>query len=71
MNEKDLKPCPFCGGKVSAFHTEHLSMRKRRFDFNCTRCDAYISLTVSSNYVSAEATEMEAVEAFNRRYGGN
>lgn len=66
-NKVKLKPCPFCGGKVRLFHKEHFTMMKRRFDYNCLRCDAYISLMARSKYKSAEATEAEAIITWNRR----
>lgn len=62
-----LKPCPFCGGKVTNYHTNHKDLNHRTYAFKCEKCEAIFYLPASSKYVSAENTEKELVELWNRR----
>ena len=66
MTDK-LKPCPFCNGEVINHHTEHLDLNHRRFDYRCENCGAYFSLQGKGKYISAEKTEKQSIEMFNRR----
>lgn len=63
----ELKPCPFCGGEVDNFHTNHKSRTFREHYFRCKKCEAYFSLPSKSDYRSVEETEREAKELWNRR----
>lgn len=63
----ELKPCPFCGGKVDCMHTEHKDLTHRLHAFLCQNCGAGFYLPTSGKYQSAVATATEATELFNRR----
>ncbi len=63
----ELKPCPFCGGKVTHYHTNHLNLNHKMFDFRCEKCGAYFTLQNTTKYISAEETEEQAIKIFNRR----
>ncbi len=65
--EKKLKPCPFCGGKITNYHTNHLNLNYRVFEFRCEGCQTYFSIPVNSKYISMENTEREMEETWNRR----
>lgn len=62
-----LKPCPFCGGEVKKLHINHKDLKCRVFNYMCEKCEAIFYLTVTTKYVSAEATEKEMIETWNRR----
>ncbi len=70
MTDK-LKPCPFCGGEVRVFFTNYINLNKKTYHLNCNRCNTYFGLTENSRYVSAETTEKELIEAWNRRVENN
>ena len=67
MKETELKPCPFCGGKVELMHIDHTNLNKRKFMFVCQRCSAHIFLYGYGVYVSKDRTEEQAIETWNRR----
>lgn len=62
-----LKPCPFCGGKITHYHTEHETLFERTFRFRCENCNTLFFIPFQSKYVSAEQTEKEATDIWNRR----
>lgn len=64
----ELKPCPFCGGKVALAHTNHRSLTDREHMFKCSRCGALTFL--QSNHCicgTVDETVAEATTLFNRR----
>lgn len=66
-NSDKLKPCPFCGGEAENLYINHKTLRHRVFTYMCKQCEALFYLTIKSKYVSAEATEKEIAEIWNRR----
>ena len=67
MAETKFKTCPFCGGKVTNYHTNHIDLKHRIYAFKCEKCEAIFYLPASAKYVSAENTEKEMLELWNRR----
>jgi Lar family restriction alleviation protein len=51
----ELKPCPFCGGKVSVWH----NLATDNYDIECQEC----CCDVQQHYGCVD----EAIEAWNRR----
>ena len=64
---KELKPCPFCGGEVDYVHTDHRDLTNRSHHYVCRKCNATVFLDVIGNYEAGEATEQEAINAWNAR----
>lgn len=66
---KDLKPCPFCGGE--AHHTSYKDAYKaERHNIQCSECGAeagYGDITGGLSWSSYEV----AKAAWNRRFNGN
>lgn len=56
----ELKPCPFCGGKIKRV----IGFRGLNF-FKCSKCGAVVSF--DNDYYNTHKDE--AVNAFNRRVG--
>lgn len=67
MSEKELKPCPFCGGEVDYIHTDHETLIFRTHQFSCKRCHANVFLEAEGHYKTATETEIEAIDTWNRR----
>lgn len=63
----ELKPCPFCGGKVTHIFTNHKTLNFRDFEYRCEKCKAIVFLPDKSKYESAEQIEIEAINTWNRR----
>lgn len=58
--EKELKPCPFCGGKAKmVVYTNYND--DNDYVVNCTRCDATVPIW--------HETPEEAAQCWNRRAG--
>ena len=55
---KELKPCPFCGGKAEMLISEYEGSRKE-YPAACAECDGMVERW--------RETEEEAVEQWNRR----
>lgn len=55
---KELKPCPFCGGKVK----KTISLVTKIVMFVCKKCGAYVCFYVA---------EPKATKAWNRRVNEN
>ena len=51
---KELKPCPFCGGKIEKVNAPMMNTVM----FVCKKCGAYVCFYVA---------EPKATEAYNRR----
>ena len=66
MLKTKLKPCPFCGGKVVHYHTNHISLMRRTHAFRCEGCETLFYIPAKSKYASEEDTEKEAVTTFNK-----
>jgi len=58
INDKKLKPCPFCGGYV---HQDHSASYYRELVLYCEGCDMYFALDA----FNAETKDL--INAFNRR----
>lgn len=56
---RELKPCPFCGGKPWCTPTYMKHIERTRYIVKCTKCNAIME------YRSQEAAE----KAWNRRVG--
>lgn len=56
MKSKDIKPCPFCGGK--AIHDHFLEEYFKIYVIKCKSCDASTTACISRK---------QAIEAWNRR----
>jgi hypothetical protein len=54
----ELKPCPFCGGKVELLHEKY-----EPFYVFCRECDALVSYAEGAHPFSRYKT----IEAYNRR----
>lgn len=54
---KELKPCPFCGGKVTMYHYRDYSYRTH-YDIYCKKCNMR-----TADFESAS----QLTEAWNRR----
>lgn len=67
MSKKELKPCPFCGGEVDYVHTDHRDLTNRSHHYICRKCNATVFIDSAGKYKSTEATEQEAITAFNTR----
>lgn len=67
MSEKELKPCPFCGGKVDYVHTSHRDLMNRSHHYVCRKCKATVFIDTVGKYKSVETTEQEAIKFWNRR----
>ena len=63
----ELKPCPFCGGKVDHYHTEHISFHECKHRFRCNKCNGIFFFYTKNNYKSAKQTEKEAIKIWNTR----
>lgn len=64
---EELKPCPFCGGKVDCVHTNHLDMHRRTYHYVCRKCNTTVFIDAVSKYKSAEEIDKEAIKKWNRR----
>lgn len=53
----ELKPCPFCGGKVEV----RWNFREEVYEVRCAKCDG--------TYTHWFGCEDEEIEAWNRRVG--
>ena len=49
------------------YHTNHLNLSKRLFQYECTQCEAFFSIPHISKYKSAEATEQEMISVWNEK----
>ncbi len=56
---RDLKPCPFCGGRAKARYAKPLSY------VQCVNCKTY-GLAFCDEYEEADGKE-KAIDAWNRR----
>ena len=65
---KELKPCPFCGGKVSITNqiTSRLYTKEPTFCVYCWTCDLLFGFDI--DYGGQFATPEEAIEVWNTRY---
>ena len=59
--EYELKPCPFCGGKVELITCCHDSTWNVTYRVDCSACGAH------TFFVDHERTEAETVALYNRR----
>ena len=63
MNEPELKPCPFCGGKAELYESEAYNLKTETKEKNirwfvmCEQCTA----------LTCGALKGKAIEAWNRR----
>lgn len=60
----DLKPCPFCGGKAQLDHNQGGILTRSYVRCNSCGCKTW-EFTISTE----ESSDMEAIEAWNRRVG--
>lgn len=64
----ELKPCPFCGGKATAFKDNY-----DKIAFMCEKCNLYFGIELECGEELVDGwrakinTAEEAVEAWNRR----
>lgn len=62
-----LKPCPFCGGEVDHYHTEHITFHDQKHRFRCKKCGVLIFFYTKNTYRNATQTKKDAVRIFNTR----
>ncbi len=68
MADVELKPCPFCGGKVEPFKDDH-----NKFGIECSNCQMYFGIEVEAGCKLIEGwhstfnTLDSMIEAWNRR----
>lgn len=62
-----LKPCPFCGKEVF-LTTDHNSETGWWFTIDCLNDECLMSCNDSCVSTGWQRTEIEAIEAWNRRY---
>ena len=77
MNDKELKPCPFCGGKavITRFSTKSNRFTKIQIECDNEECDfkpKYKRKLPSSNNAPAHEIQIDVytkivIEAWNRR----
>ena len=60
MNDYELKPCPFCGGKA---HLDHEGIPLRSF-VSCIECHASTARIASAAY---HCSDDLVIEAWNKR----
>lgn len=65
-----LLPCPFCGGEVDHYHTEHINLHERKHRFRCKQCNGIFFFYVKGEYKNAKQVEKEAVKLWNTRTKG-
>jgi Lar family restriction alleviation protein len=63
MSKRDLKPCPFCGGKAK-IQSYRVAEDAEAVRVKCTQCFAE-----TDEFEDAYAPINDAVEAWNRRFG--
>ena len=63
----ELLPCPFCGGEVDHYHTEHISLKQRKHRFRCNKCKGIFFFWVKGDYKNKEQVESEAIKIWNTR----
>lgn len=71
MNDKELKPCPFCGGKAR-FHRAELTIKGKLTDsviVRCTKCNTRTRrhLFDCTTLNSRENAYVNAANTWNRR----
>ena len=55
----ELKPCPFCGGKITHYHTEHETLFARTFSFRCENCNTLFFIPLNASLLSnAKGTKL-------------
>ena len=63
MNERELKPCPFCGGKVKVECVDD-----EFFYISCESCASGTSFgKVFEDGTAGDATKEETISAWNKR----
>jgi len=62
---KELKPCPFCGGKAELI-TNYINHKKTFFYVLCIECNA-AAKEYSDNVVFNKAGKEQAIAAWNKR----
>ena len=68
MNNKELKPCPFCGGEVKGYADNH-----KKSMIECKSCNMYFGIQLEIGCELVEGwkatfdTKEELIEAWNRR----
>ena len=60
---KELKPCPFCGGEVTADNI-HFSHNNATYYLECPNCFVHFGANHKGDYGSPE----EVVDEWNTRY---
>lgn len=65
--QEQLNPCPFCGGTIRHYHTSHIDLKHRNFQYECTQCDSFFAIPQESKYKSAEETKKEIVTVWNEK----
>lgn len=80
MNDKELKPCPFCGStslKVESKHNGKWSGKgTHSATVRCKKCyargsTASCKVNANSRWEADEATKQKAIELWNRRVSEN
>ena len=65
--QKELKPCPFCGGKITCSHPEQLTFHLRRYRYKCDKCGGVFFFTTTTQHKSEQGDKKEAIKIWNQR----